>query len=195
MKLLIKTYGIATILLLSFTLQTAAQTKRSTKRTKVVVRKNTKTVSKRVPRTKVTYKKQQRKVIAVRNIPNRKVVSHKGRNYYYSNNKFYTYSSGRYIAISPKLGFRISVLPRNYRTIRFNNRNYYNASGVFYIKTNNVYEVVDPEVGTIVYELPDNYEKVIIDGQVYYEFANVLYEKVQVDGTRAYEVVSIIEME
>jgi hypothetical protein len=195
MKLLIKTYGVATILLLSFAVQTSAQTKRSTKRKTTVVRKKAKTVSKRVPRTKVTYKKQQRKVVSVRNIPNRKIVSHKGRNYYYSNNKFYTYSRGRYIAISPKLGFRINILPRDYRTIRFNNRNYYNAAGVFYIKINNEYEVVDPEVGTIVYELPDNYEKVIIDGQTYYEFANILYEKVQVDGTRAYEVVSIIEME
>ena len=55
--------------------------------------------------------------------------------------------------------------------------------------------MVDPEVGTIVYELPDDYEKVVINDETYYEFANILYEKIQVDGTRAYEVVGIIEME
>jgi hypothetical protein len=196
MKLLIKTYGIAIILLVSFTLQTSAQTRRSSKEKTTTVKRNTskRTVSKRVPRTKVTYKKQKRKVASVRNIPNRKTVTHKGRNYYYSNNKFYTYSRGRYIVITPKLGFRINILPRNYRTIRFNNRNYYNVEGVFYMQINNEYEVVDPEVGTIVYELPNDYEKVIIDGQTYYEFANILYEKIQVNGTRAYEVVGIIEM-
>ncbi|WP_435181694.1 DUF6515 family protein [Cellulophaga omnivescoria] len=99
------------------------------------------------------------------------------------------------IAIAPKVGFRINVLPTNYKRVRFNNRNYYNVQGIFYVQINNQYEVVDPEVGTIVYELPSNYEKVTIDGQTYYEFANVLYEKVQVNGTRAYEVVGIIDMD
>ncbi|KGL63394.1 DUF6515 family protein [Polaribacter sp. Hel1_85] len=196
MKSQIKIYGIAALLLASFTLQTSAQTRRDSKVKKTTVKRNTsnRTVSKRVPRTKVTYKKKQRKIVSVRNIPNRKIIKHKGHNYYYANNRFYTYSRGRYIVITPKLGFRINILPRNYRTIRFNNRNYYNVEGVFYVQINNEYEVVDPEVGTIVYELPNDYEKVTIDGQTYYEFANILYEKIQVNGTRAYEVVGVIEM-
>lgn len=67
-------------------------------------------------------------------------------------------------------------------------------NGIFYTQTNNEYEVVDPEIGTIVYELPAEVEKVVIDGQTYYEYANILYEKVQIEGTRAYEVVGIIDM-
>tara|TARA_R110002049_G_scaffold175533_1_gene342829 strand:+ start:1311 stop:1478 length:168 start_codon:yes stop_codon:yes gene_type:complete len=55
--------------------------------------------------------------------------------------------------------------------------------------------VVEPEIGTIVYELPEDYERVTIDGQTYYEYGNILYEKVQLDGTRAYEVVGIIDLE
>ena len=38
-------------------------------------------------------------------------------------------------------------------------------------------------------------EKVTIDGLTYYEYANILYEKIQLDGSRAYEVVGIIDME
>jgi hypothetical protein len=190
MKLLIKSYGIAALLLVSFTSQMSAQSRRSTT-DKVVVKKS---VSKRIPSTNVTYKKKQRKVVAVRNLPNRTVVRNNGQNYYYSNNRFYTQSRGSYIVIAPKIGFRIHVLPANYRRIHFNNRNYYNADGIFYVQINNEYEVVDPEIGTIVYELPEDYEKVVIDDQTYYEYANILYEKIQVDGTRAYEVVGIIVM-
>jgi hypothetical protein len=189
MKSFIKTYGIVAILLMSYTVQISAQ--RRTSKDKVTVKR---TVSKRIPSTQVRYKTQKRKVVAVRNIPNRTIVKHRGLNYYYANNKFYTYSRGSYIVIAPKVGFRINVLPRNYRTIRFNNNNYYNAEGVFYVKINNEYEVVDPEIGTIVYELPNDYEKVVINGQTLYEYANILYEKIQIDGTRAYEVVGIIEM-
>ncbi|WP_253256093.1 DUF6515 family protein [Formosa algae] len=140
-------------------------------------------------------KKKSRKVVAVRSIPNKTVVKHNGENYYYSNNKFYAQSRGSYVAIAPKVGFKVRVLPANYKRIRYNSRDYYNANGTFYIEINNQYEVVDPEIGTIVYSLPDGYEKVVIDGMSYYEYANILYEKVQVNDTRAYEVVGIIEMD
>ncbi|MDP5105442.1 MAG: DUF6515 family protein [Polaribacter sp.] len=190
MKSLIRVYGIAALLLVSYTSETAAQTRRTTN-DKVVVKK---TVSKRIPSTNVTYKKQQRKVVAVRNLPNRTVVRNNGQDYYYANNRFYTQSRGSYIAIAPKIGFRINVLPTNYRRIQFNNHHYYNANGIFYVQLHNEYEVVDPEIGTIVYELPEDYEKVILNDQTYYEYANILYEKIQVNGTRAYEVVGIIEM-
>ena len=189
MKLFIKTYGIVTLLLMSYTVQMSAQ--RRTKKDKVAVKR---TVSKRIPSTKVKYKTQKRKVVDVRNIPNRTIVKHRGLNYYYANNRFYTYSRGRYIVIAPKVGFRINVLPRNYRTIRFNNYNYYHSEGIFYVQVHNEYEVVDPEIGTIVYELPNDYEKVVINGETFYEYANILYEKIQIEGTRAYEVVGIIEM-
>lgn len=199
MKTFIKGYLAAAVFLVAFTTQATAQSRRSTNATKT--EKVTKTTtnrsatSRRVPSTKVTYKSPKKKVVAVRNVPNRTIINHKGVNYYYANNKFYTLSRGRYIVIAPKIGFRIKVLPSNYSMVRFNNLNYYNAQGIFYIQINNEYEVVEPEIGTIVYELPYDYEKVIIDGLTYYEYANVLYEKVQVNGTRAYEVVGIIDMQ
>lgn len=194
MKTLIKAYILPTVLLVAFAAQTEAQTRRSTSNKKVTTTTTKRTVAKRVPITKVTYKTPKRKVVSVRNVQNKTVVTHRGQNYYYANNKYYTQSRGRYIVIAPKVGFRIKTLPVNYKRVRYNNHNYYNAHGIFYIQINNQYEVVDPEVGTIVYELPDDYEKVVINDETYYEYANILYEKVQIDGTRAYEVVGIIEM-
>ena len=191
MKSLIKIYVLPVAFLLALTTQVSAQT---TKRT--VAKTNTKksVTIKRIPSNKVTYKTQKKKVVSVRNVPNKTVVNHKGQNYYYANNKYYTQSRGRYIVIAPKVGFRIKTLPANYKRVQFNNGFYFNVNGIFYTQTNNEYEVVDPEVGTIVYELPEDYEKVVINGETFYEYANILYEKVQYDGTRAYEVVGIIEM-
>ncbi|MEL0642942.1 DUF6515 family protein [Olleya sp. Ti.3.14] len=196
MKTFIKAYILPAVLLVAFASQAEAQTRRTTTTNnsrKVTITKRT--IAARVPSTKVTYKTPKRKVVSVRNVPNRTLVVHKGQNYYYANNKYYTQSRGRYIVIAPKVGFRIKTLPVNYKRVRYNNHNYFNAHGIFYIQINNQYEVVDPEVGTIVYELPDDYEKVVINDETYYEFANILYEKIQIDGTRAYEVVDIIEME
>lgn len=201
MKAFIRAYIIPSLLLVALTTQVSAQTKRNTREKTVT----TKTASKRavttnnntrrVSSTKVTYKKPTRKVVSVRSLPQRTVVKHKGQNYYYANNKFYTQSRGRYIVIAPKVGFRIKVLPVNYRRIHFNNHIYFHVNGIFYSQVDTEYEVVDPEIGTIVYELPDDYEKVIVNDQTYYEYANILYEKIQVDGTRAYEVVGIIDIE
>lgn len=194
MKTLIKTYGLTAVLLVAFTSEGLGQSRRSTSEKKVVTTTNKRSVQNRIPSTKVTYKTQKRKVVSVRNVPNRTVVKHSGQNYYYANNTYYTQSRGRYIVIAPKVGFRVKVLPTNYRRVHFNNNNYYHVNGIFYTQTNNEYEVVDPEIGTVVYELPEDYEKVTLDGQTYYEYANILYEKIQVEGTRAYEVVGIIEM-
>ncbi|MDO7173522.1 DUF6515 family protein [Mariniflexile sp. AS56] len=205
MKTFIKTFVVPSLFLVAISTQVSAQTRRSTtavasnnteKTTKTtrVTPVKTSPANSRVVSSKVTYKTPQKKVVSVRNIPNKTVVSHKGQNYYYGNNKYYTQSRGHYITIAPKVGFRINTLPANYKRIKYNNYNYYNAHGIFYVQINNAYEVVEPEIGTLVYELPDDYEKVTLDGQTYYEYANILYEKVQVNGTRAYEIVGIIDM-
>lgn len=197
MKTILKAYVLPTLLLVALTTQVSAQTKRNTKAKTTTTKRTTvsNNTGRRVSSTKVTYKKPTRKVVSVRSLPKKTVLKHKGHNYYYANNKFYTQSRGRYIVIAPKVGFRINVLPPNFRRVSFNNYGYYNVNGIFYIYVDGAYEVVDPEVGTIVYELPNNYEKVTINGQTYYEYANILYEKIQANGTRAYEVVGIIDME
>ncbi|MEO9953729.1 DUF6515 family protein [Nonlabens sp.] len=192
---IIRIYILPIAFFMVSTVQLSAQIKRSTKAKTTVSKTNKKTISKgRVSSSKIIYKTPKKKVVSVRNVPNRTVVRHNGQNYYYSNNKYYTQSRGRYIVIAPKVGFRINVLPTNYKRVRFNNHDYYNVSGIFYTQVGDEYEVIEPEIGTIVYELPDDYEKVVLDGETYYEYANVLYEKIQYDGTRAYEVVGIIDM-
>jgi len=203
MKAIIKTLLLPSLFLLAVSAQVSAQSRRSstttvnkktvTTRTTTPVKVNSKT--KRISSSKVTYKTPKKKVVSLRTVPNRTVIKHNGQSYYYSNNKYYTQSRGHYIAIAPKVGFRINALPSSFVRIQFNNRNYFNVGGIFYVQSNNQYEVVEPEIGTVVYELPNNYEKVVIDGLTYYEYANVLYEKVQVNNTRAYEVVGIIDMD
>ena len=198
MKAFIRISSLSVLLAITFVTQASGQSagnsnskfNRDTKTSTVK-----KTVYNRVPSTKVTYKTPVRKVVSVRSVPDRKVIKHNGQDYYYANNKYYTQSRGRYIVIAPKIGFRISSLPPKYKRVSFNDYNYYNAQGVFYVQMNNGYEVVEPEIGTIVYELPDDYEKVAINGMEYYEYSSILYEKVQVNGSRAYEVVGFIDME
>lgn len=180
---------VSIVMLFVFTPQiTHAQNKKK-EATKKVVKKTPKRVSSKM----VVYKNPKKKVVSVRALPKRTIVKHNNVNYYHSNNNFYAYSGGRYTVIVPKVGFRIKTLPANRKIIRHHNGNYFWLDGIFYIKINNEYEVVEPEIGTVIYELPNDYERVVIDGLTYYEFSNVLYEKVQVNGTRAYEVVGFIE--
>jgi len=93
-----------------------AQNSRNSKKT-VIVKKN----NQRVPSKTVIYKKPKRKVVAVRTLSNRTIIKHKGISYYYSNNRFYTYSGGSYIVIAPKIGFRIKTLPVGYICYRKTN--------------------------------------------------------------------------
>lgn len=166
--------------------------RKSTKKSTKGISKNS--TSRRVKSKTVTYKKPTRKVTSVRTLQNKRTIRHNSANYYYANNRFYNYSGGRYTAIIPKVGFRIKQFPTGYKTIRHGNFNYRWLHGMFYLlRNNNEYEIVEPEIGTIIYELPNNYDRVVINGSTYYEFSNVLYEKIQSNGTRAYEVVGFIE--
>ena len=179
---------VALFLFISIAENTYAQNSKRINRTIIIKKDN-----KRVSSSRVNYKKPKRKVATVRTLPQRTVVNHRGNNYYYAGNRFYTYSSGRYIVIAPKVGFRIKTLPTGFITINRPTRNYYWAHGIFYTNINNEFEVVEPEIGTVIYELPYDFERVEIDGYTYYEYSNVLYESIQINGTRAYEVIGFIE--
>lgn len=165
-----------------------AQKREKSKKTVIVVKGKSRT-----PSNKVTYYKPKKKIIAVRNLPNKTIINHKGVHYYYSNNSYYTYSNGSYILITPKIGFRIKTLPIGHIQIQHPNRSYFWFKGVYYINVDQEYEVIEPEIGTVIYELPEGYERVEIEGKTFYEFSNVLYEKIQLEGTRAYEVAGFIE--
>ena len=99
MKTNSKTYFILSILLIGFMYLGTAQT-----RTRTTTTKTTRTVTKKTPNRvsskRVVYRTPTRKVVSVRTVPNRKVVKYQGQNYYYSNNRFYTYSRGRYCQLS-----------------------------------------------------------------------------------------------
>ena len=195
MKSFFKNYLLPLMLLGAFTTQINAQTYGNSNKKNSRKTIQQRTPLKRVSNRQVTYRKNKRKVAAIRNVNNRNIIKHKGQNYYYANNRYYTQSRGRFIVIAPKIGFRINTLPVNYRRITHNNRNFFNCNGIFYVQRNNQYEVVEPEIGTVVYQLPNDYERVTINGLSYYEYANVVYEKIQVNGTRAYEVVGLIDIE
>ena len=189
MKNIIKISSLLVFLFIVSVPEMATAQKTGGSKKVVVINKENRRVSSK----QVVYKKPNKKVVAVRTLPNRTVVKFKDVNYYFANNKFYTYSGGRYIAIAPKKGFRIQTLPVGYVKVKHPRRDYFWFNGAFFIQVNNAYEVVEPEVGTIIYELPKDYERVTIEGYTYYEFSNVLYEKIQIDGTRAYEVVGFID--
>lgn len=165
-----------------------AQNLRKSKKTVIVKKKNGRVISKTV-----VHKKPKKKVASVRTLPKKTIIKHKGVNYFYKNHRFYRYSGGKYIVISPKIGFRIKFLPTGYKTIEYLNRKYYWSNGIYYTYINNEYEVVKPEIGTIVYGIPNDYERMEINNYTYYEFSNILYEKIQINGTRAYEVVGFTE--
>ena len=184
---------ISTILLLAFFISGNLNAQRTQKSKQTNNKTVTKKTNKRVSSKTVKYKKEKRKVVSVRKLPTKTLVKHKGNNYYYSNNKFYTYSRGTYINIIPKVGFRVKTLPKGYKIVNHLNKRYFWFNGIFYNQINYEYEVVEPEIGTITYELPNDYSRVSIDGFTYYEYSNVLYEKIQHNGTRAYEVVGFIE--
>lgn len=192
MKYRISSILLAFSLLFVMNTQKIQAQKNKKKTTTKGISKNAK--SKRVNSKAVTYKKPKRKVASVRSLPNKKTINHKGANYYYANNKFYSYSGGRYTAIIPKVGFKLKEFPKGYKTIKYRNHNYRWLNGMFYAqRDNNVYEIVEPEIGTVIYELPSDYDRVVVNGSTYYEFSNVLYEKIQVNGSRAYEVIGFIE--
>ncbi|WP_027418425.1 DUF6515 family protein [Crocinitomix catalasitica] len=155
---------------------------------------NTQHKTHHVARKTVVYKTPKRKVVAVRNIPGNKVmIQHKGVSVYYDNHKFYRLNGGSYFPVLPGVGLRVNSLPIGYRTVIINNRNFYSYDGVYYTQNDNYYEVVQPEIGTVVFELPEGTEKVTVDGMQLYEYNDVLYEKIQQNGTRAYEIVGVIE--
>ncbi|MFD1552867.1 hypothetical protein DNU06_08115 [Putridiphycobacter roseus] len=187
---------LAILLLIGFSSTGIAQKNKPNQKTNNKAKNKAAPVHKTSPvnRSKVQYKSAPKKVVTVRNIPNNAVkVKHNGQTIFYTNNKFYRQNAGRYIPAIPAKGFRIKTLPVGYTVIVHNNRNFYYQNGIYFIQSNKEYEVINPELGTIVSQLPADSEKVVIDGFTYFEYNNVLYEKIQMNGTRAYEVIGFIE--
>ncbi|AWV98259.1 DUF6515 family protein [Arcticibacterium luteifluviistationis] len=189
---------LALALILGFSLNGYSQrnTKKSTQpeKNKTVVAKKTVVTKTVVPRKNVEYKTTRKKVVTVRTLPKTAtVVKHNNVSLYYDNSRFYRLNGGRYVPAQPNVGFQIRTLPVGYKTFNHRGLNYFLNNGIYFVKVNNYYEVVNPEIGTVVYELPAEAERVSLSGRALYEFNNVLYERIQTRGTRAYEVVGFIE--
>lgn len=152
-------------------------------------------IKNKVDRSKVTYKKSEPKVVAVRSTKNKgmKTVSYNNKNYYYDSGVFYRKYNDNYVKVAAPSGMRISTLPQGYVRVSVNGRGYFYFEGIFYSKSNNDYIVETPPLGAIVYALPADYEKVIVDGGIFYEYNGVLYERIRYNGERAYQVVGYID--
>jgi hypothetical protein len=108
---------------------------------------------------------------------------------YNSYNPFY----GRYNFYSryysPRLGFRLSVLPYGYYPFYWGDYQYFYSGGYYYQYDNNNYTVVEPPVGAIMDQLPAGAKSLMIDGEQYYELNGVYYQAVtKDDGNTGYQI-------
>jgi len=175
--------------------QNSQKNKGTSERSITVTTQPSKTYNK-VDKSKVTYKKSEPKVVAVRSAGHSqmKEVSYNNRNYYYNSGVFYKKYNNNLVKVSPPSGLRINILPEGYVRVAINNRNYFYFEGTFYLRSNNEYIVETPPVGAIVYALPIDYEKVELNGQIYYEYNGILYERIHYNGERAYQVVGYLDI-
>lgn len=114
----------------------------------------------------------------------RNYVSPAPRGFYYRNQGYYrTY-------YTPRLGFSISILPRNYYPFYFGPYQYYYSDGLYYRQMDdNNYTVVEPPIGATIEKLPTNAQSIVINGMQYYELNGVYYQPVtRDDGTLVYQI-------
>jgi len=109
---------------------------------------------------------------------------------YWSRNHYNHYYHGYYNTYyTPRLGFRIGVLPYGYYSFYYDDMPYYYNDGLFYTYDNSEYTVVEPPIGAEVATLPSNAQSIMINGQQYYEADGVYYEPItKDDGSVAYQV-------
>ncbi|GAA4099877.1 hypothetical protein GCM10022392_25350 [Mucilaginibacter panaciglaebae] len=114
----------------------------------------------------------------------RNYVSPRPRGFYYRNRGYYrTY-------YTPRLGFSINILPRDYYPFYYGPYQYYYSEGLYYRQMeDNNYTVVEPPVGATIEKLPSNAQSIVINGMQYYELNGVYYQPVtRDDGTLVYQI-------
>ncbi|MGZ4001052.1 MAG: DUF6515 family protein [Mucilaginibacter sp.] len=120
-------------------------------------------------------------------------VGNGGRGFYspyWTRNHYNHYNHGYYgTYYTPRLGFRIGVLPYGYYSFYYDDSPYFYSDGLFYSYDNSEYTVVEPPIGAEVTTLPSNAQSIVINGQQYYEADGVYYEPItKDDGSVAYQV-------
>lgn len=109
---------------------------------------------------------------------------------YWTKNHYTHYNHGYYgTYYTPRLGFRIGVLPYGYYSFYYDDYPYFYSDGLFYSYDNSEYTVVEPPIGAEVNSLPSNAQSIMINGQQYYEADGVYYEPItKDDGSVVYQV-------
>ena len=170
------------------------QSTRSSERTITVQSQPAKPVN-NVSRTKVTYRNESPKVVAVRSQSHAgaKVIQHDNKDFYYQSGTYYRKYNDNYIKVAPPRGLSIQLLPEGSLRVSINQKNYFYFEGVFYLHASNGYVVETPPVGAMVYALPADYERVEVNGVLYYEYNGILYSRVHYNGERVYQVVGYLD--
>ncbi|AWM14715.1 DUF6515 family protein [Flavobacterium sp. NRK F10] len=147
-----------------------------------------------VDREQVTYKRNEPKVVVVRDDNNRDMrkIVHQNNEYYTNAGFYYKRVNHNYVRTAPPIGLHITILPVGYIIVTINSGTYFYYEGTYYISSGNEYAVVNPPIGAIVYAIPVDYEKVIVDGKTYYEYNGILYSKIYYNGERAYQVIGYV---
>jgi hypothetical protein len=110
-------------------------------------------------------------------------ISVRPQGLYYNYRGYY----GRYY--TPRLGFRVNVLPFGYYPFSFGAYNYFYSDGLYYQYDNSEYTVVEPPVGAALTTLPDKAQSIVINGIQYYELNGVYYQPItKDDGTIVYQI-------
>lgn len=151
-------------------------------------------VIKRIPRSKIVYRKAIPKATILRSIPSKATVIHHNKlRFFFRDGRYYRHINGKYILAVPPVGLHIGILPPGFFELRIGADILFYSEGVFYQPAGEEYEVVDPPMDAIVPELPDGAEKVSIDNNTYFEYYGVLYKPVRTEDGRAYQVVGKVD--
>ncbi|MFI3269305.1 MAG: DUF6515 family protein [Rikenellaceae bacterium] len=142
----------------------------------------------------VVYKKSSPTVKVVRTLPASHIVVKKGGiSYYVSAGRYYRHDAGRYIAVAPPIGLRVSVLPVGYVALAGFATALYYYDGVYYQQSGSSYEVVDAPNEVTVSTLPVEADQVTIDGKEYYIYDGKIYSIVLTPDGKAFKVVGNLE--
>ncbi|MGE3182579.1 MAG: DUF6515 family protein [Phycisphaerae bacterium] len=127
-----------------------------------------------------------------------RIVSHRGRDFYYVNGIYYRrYPGGYYAVVRPPLGFRLDFLPYGFASVTIGGRPYYRYQNTYYVQeyvdNQPSYVVVQPPQEYYIDYLPADAQQVFYKGRTFYVdiYEEVAYEAVHVDGQLRYRATDL----
>ncbi len=122
----------------------------------------------------------------------RRVIVHRGHNYYVSGGIYYRAYRGGYTVCRPPIGVRLPYLPQGFVVVSIGGRPYYRYHDTYYVQeiVNDVpsYVVVQPPEDAIIDFLPPDAQEVYFRGRPYYVdiYEEIAYEPVLINGQTYY---------